>query len=175
MTIKTIFLDRDGVINKEVNYLHRIEDFKFIDGVFETCKYFISLNYKIIVVTNQSGISRGFYTEGEFQILTNWMLSKFMENDINILDVFHCPHLSDLNCSCRKPKPGMFFDAQNKHNINMKESWMIGDSERDISAANSAGIKHTILVRSGHKINEGNSSAMFFLDSINQANQFILK
>jgi D-glycero-D-manno-heptose 1,7-bisphosphate phosphatase len=103
------------------------------------------------------------------------MLSKFMENDINILDVFHCPHLSDLNCSCRKPKPGMFFDAQNKHNINMKESWMIGDSERDISAANSAGIKHTILVRSGHKINEGNSSAMFFLDSINQANQFILK
>ena len=92
MTIKTIFLDRDGVINKEVNYLHKIEDFEFIDGVFEACQYLKSLDYKIIVITNQSGISRGYFTENDFQIITNWMLAEFKKNDINILDVFHCPH-----------------------------------------------------------------------------------
>ena len=71
MALKTIFLDRDGVINKEVNYLHKIEDFEFIDGVFDACKYFNSLSYKIIVISNQSGISRGYYTKSDFQIITN--------------------------------------------------------------------------------------------------------
>ena len=111
MTIKTIFLDRDGVINKEVNYLHKIEDFEFIDGVFDTCQYFKSLNYKIIITTNQSGISRGYYTEIDFQKLTNWMLGQFNINNIDILDVIHCPHLPSDLCDCRKPKPGMFLAA----------------------------------------------------------------
>jgi len=175
MTIKTIFLDRDGVINKEVNYLHKIEDFKFIDGVFEACQYFKLLGYEIIIVTNQSGISRGYYSENDFKIITNWMITQFKRNEIKILDVFHCPHSPDLNCECRKPKPGMFIEAKNKHNIDMVTSWMIGDSERDIRAANLAGIKNTILVRSGHKINESNSNAMFFLDSIDKTNHIILK
>ena len=79
MTIKTIFLDRDGVINKEINYLHKIEDFEFIDGVFEACQFLQSLEYKIIVITNQSGISRGLYTNNDFQIITKWMVSQFNE------------------------------------------------------------------------------------------------
>ena len=174
MTIKTIFLDRDGVINKEVNYLHKIEDFEFIDGVFETCQYLESLDYKIIVITNQSGISRGYYTENDFQIITNWMTSEFKKNDINILDVFHCPHSPEANCSCRKPKPGMFIQAQKKYKINMDESWMIGDSERDIKAASLAGINNTIIVKSGHKVEEDKSIAMFVLDSIINANQVII-
>ena len=174
MTIKTIFLDRDGVINKEINYLHKIDDFEFLDGVFETCQYLISLNYKIIIITNQSGIARGYYTENDFEIITNWMLAQFQNNGVNILDVFHCPHSPSSNCDCRKPKPGMFIVAKNKHNVDMLKSWMIGDSERDIRAANLAGIKNTILVRSGHKINESNSNAMFFLDSINKTNQIIV-
>ena len=144
MSLKTIFLDRDGVINKEVNYLHKIEDFEFLDGVFETCKYLKSLGYKIIVITTQSGISRGYYSEKDFQTITNWMLSQFKKNDINILDVFHCPHSTDSHCNCSKPKPGMLIEARNKHNIDMLKSWLIGDSERDISAANLAGIKNTI-------------------------------
>ena len=174
MSIKTIFLDRDGVINKEINYLHKIDDFKFIDGVFETCQYLISLDYKIIVITNQSGIARGYYSANDFQIITNWMIAEFKKNNVDILDVFHCPHSPSSNCDCRKPKPGMFIEAKNKHNIDMVTSWMIGDSERDIRAANLAGIKNTILVRSGHKINESNSNAMFFLDSINKTNQIIV-
>ena len=88
MTVKTIFLDRDGVINKEINYLHKIDDFEFIDGVFETCQYLISLDYKIIVITNQSGIARGYYTANDFQIITNWMIAEFKKNNVDILDVF---------------------------------------------------------------------------------------
>jgi D-glycero-D-manno-heptose 1,7-bisphosphate phosphatase len=175
MTIKTIFLDRDGVVNKEINYLHKIEDCSFINGVFEACQYFKSLGYQIIIVTNQSGISRGYFSEKDFQIITNWMINQFECNDINILDIFHCPHSPKSNCDCRKPKPGMFISAKNKHNIDMEKSWMIGDSERDITAANLAGIKNTILVRSGYKVNESKSNAMFFLDSIYQANQIIIK
>ena len=174
MTLKTIFLDRDGVINKEVNYLHKIEDFEFIDGVFETCQYLESLDYKIIVITNQSGISRGYYTENDFQIITNWMISKFKKNDINILDIFHCPHLPESNCNCRKPKPGMLLEAKCKHNIDMQNSWLIGDTEVDIIAANTADITNTILVKSGHKINEADSNAKYILESIHQSSQVII-
>ena len=174
MSIKTIFLDRDGVINKEINYLHKIDDFEFIDGVFETCQYLISLDYQIIVITNQSGISRGYYTEKDFQIITEWMIAEFQKNDIIILDIFHCPHLPNSNCNCRKPKPGMLLDAKYKHNIDMQNSWLIGDKEVDIIAANSSGITNTILVKSGHKINEFDSNAKYFLDSIQQSKQVIL-
>jgi len=173
MTIKTIFLDRDGVINKETGYLHKIEDFKFINGVFEACQHYEQLGYKIVIVTNQSGISRGYYTEIDFENLTNWMLSKFKNNNINILDIFHCPHLPDANCNCRKPKPGMLLEAKYKHNIDMQNSWMIGDKESDILAANSSGISNTILVKSGHKIDQLNSNAKFILDSIKQVNKII--
>ena len=174
MSIKTIFLDRDGVINKEINYLHKIDDFEFIDGVFETCQYLISLDYQIIIITNQSGISRGYYTEKDFQIITEWMIAEFQKNDIIILDIFHCPHMPNSNCNCRKPKPGMLLDAKYKHNIDMQNSWFIGDKEIDIIAANSSGITNTILVKSGHKINEVDSNAKYFLDSIHQSKQVIL-
>ena len=174
MSIKTIFLDRDGVINKEINYLHKIEDFEFINGVFEACQYFKNLNYKIIIITNQSGISRGYYTENDFQIITNWMIAQFKKNDINILDVFHCPHMPNSNCNCRKPMPGMLLEAKYKYNINMKNSWMIGDQKADIIAANTAGITNTILVRSGHKINKADSNAKYILDSIDQSNKVII-
>ena len=114
MAIKTIFLDRDGVINEEVNYLHKIEKFKFIDGVFDACQYFQKLNYEIIVVSNQSGIARGYFKDNDYIKLTKWMLDQFKQQNISILDTFYCPHGPDSKCHCRKPQPGMFFDA--KHN-----------------------------------------------------------
>ena len=174
MTVKNIFLDRDGVINKEKNYLHKIEDFEFLNGVFEACQYFMSLNYKIIITTNQSGISRGYYTEIDFQIITDWMINEFMKNNVSILDVFYCPHMPNSNCLCRKPKPGMLIDAKDLYGIDMQNSWMIGDKEDDISAANSAGISNTILVKSGHKINVADSNAKYILNSIHQSNQVII-
>ena len=173
MAIKTIFLDRDGVINKDVNYAYKIVDFEFIEGIFDVCIYFQDLGYKIIIVTNQSGISRGYYSENDFQTITNWMLAQFKKNDINILDVFHCPHLPDSHCNCRKPKPGMLINARYKHNINMQNSWIIGDKEADIIAGISSGITNTILVKNGHKIDALNSKAKFIIDSIQQTNKII--
>ena len=166
MPIKTIFLDRDGVINKEKNYLYKIEDFEFINGVFQACLHLNNLGYKIIIVTNQSGISRGYYSIQDLEKLNDWILSEFKKNHVDILDVFYCPHIPSDKCKCRKPKPGMFFSAKDKHNINMKKSWVIGDSERDITAASLAGITNSIIVRSGHKIDEKNSQAKFHLNSI---------
>jgi len=173
MPIKTIFLDRDGVINKDINYLHKIDDFEFIDGIFDVCLYFQSLGYKIIIITNQSGISRGYYSHSDYQKVTQWMLDQFKYKNINILDVFHCPHGPDSTCDCRKPKPGMFLKAKDKHNTDMEKSWLIGDNEIDVIAANEAGIENTILVRSGHRIDESISKARFILDSIQQAKQII--
>ncbi|MDA7437934.1 D-glycero-beta-D-manno-heptose 1,7-bisphosphate 7-phosphatase [Candidatus Pseudothioglobus singularis] len=173
MSLKTIFLDRDGIINQEKNYLYKIDDFEFIDGIFDTCRYFQNLDYKIIIITNQSGISRGYYSERDYHILTEWMLSMFTKNNINILDIFHCPHGPDSNCECRKPRPGMFIEAKNKHNINMNKSWMIGDRKRDITAASLAGITNTILVGSGHKIYEENSQTKYHLNSLNDIRNVI--
>ena len=173
MTIKTIFLDRDGVINKELNYLYKIEEFEFINGIFESCQYFKNLGYKIIVVTNQSGISRGYYSEKDFKILSNWMLAEFKKNNIDILDIFYCPHLPESNCDCRKPKSGMLLEAKDKYNIDMQNSWLIGDKENDILAANNAGVTNTILVKSGHKTDEDNSLAKYHLNSIKNISNII--
>ena len=166
MALKTIFLDRDGVINKEINYLYKIEDFEFIDGVFESCLFFQDLDYQIIIVSNQSGVARGLFTETDYHILTEWMIKQFNAKGVSILDTFYCPHFPKSSCNCRKPKPGMFLNAIEKHNIDPQMSWMIGDKETDIEAANLAGIKNTILVRSGHSIDEAKSNANFIIDSI---------
>jgi len=171
--MKVIFLDRDGVINQEVGYLHKSKNFKFIDGIFEACKYFQSLGFKVIVVTNQSGIARGYYQETDFHILTKWMLVQFYNQDIDILDVFFCPHGPNSTCKCRKPKPGMLLEARDKYGINMSESWMIGDKETDIDAANAAGVNNTILVKSEYSIDATTSKAKFILESIKESTQFV--
>ena len=173
MTIKTIFLDRDGVVNKEVRYLYRLSDFEFIDGIFDACLYFQKLGYKIVIISNQSGVARGYYNENDYQELTKWMLGQFNDNGVNILDTFYCPHDPEALCECRKPKPGMLIEAKDKYNIRMKDSWMIGDKETDIEAANAAGITNTILVRSGQLIDKSNSNSKFIVDSIKQSSEVI--
>ena len=175
MTIKTIFLDRDGVINIEKNYLHKIDDFEFISGVFDACNYFENLGYRIIIVTNQSGISRGFYSAKDFEILTQWMIKQFKLKQIDILDIFHCPHSPNDKCKCRKPMPGMLLEAQKKYRIDMGNSWLIGDKEEDIIAAHNSGINNTIIVRSGHKIDELTSKAKYVLNSIAESVKVIVK
>lgn len=144
---KALFLDRDGVINVEKDYLYKIEDFEFIDGIFELCKYFQAENYKIFVVTNQSGIAREFYTEKEFQNLSNWMIQQFQDHEIKLTKIYHCPHHPKYSgeCDCRKPNPGMFLQAAKEFDIDLKNSVMVGDKERDIEAAINAGLQTTYL------------------------------
>lgn len=148
MSQKALFLDRDGVINVEKNYLYRIEDFEFLDGIFELCRRFQSRDYRIIVVTNQSGIARGMYSEEDFSRLTFWMIETFEKEGITIDQVYHCPHHPDITgpCECRKPKPGMLLEAKKAFELDMKASVMIGDKERDIEAAINAGITTTYLL-----------------------------
>ncbi|QSZ41313.1 D-glycero-beta-D-manno-heptose 1,7-bisphosphate 7-phosphatase [Sulfurimonas aquatica] len=161
---KTLFLDRDGVINTEKDYLYKVEDFDFINGIFDLCRYYQDLGYLIVVVTNQSGIARGYYSEDDFNILTNWMLEEFFNNDVIISGVYFCPHHPDISgeCECRKPSPGMLFDAKNDLDIDLENSIIIGDKERDIEAGINAGLKLTYLFDESNKVT--NSKATYILN-----------
>lgn len=145
---KALFLDRDGVVNVEKNYLHKIEDFELMDGIIEVCRNYQDQGYLIIVVTNQSGISRGYYTEDDFALLSRWMSEHFKALGITITHIYHCPHHESIDgvCECRKPEPGMFLEAQREYDLNMAESVMIGDNERDIEASLKAGVGINILL-----------------------------
>lgn len=144
---KALFLDRDGVVNIEKDYLYKIDDFEFIDGVFSLCMHYQNMGYIIVVVTNQSGIAREYYTEHDFSVLTSWMTKEFEKHAIEIKKVYYCPHHPDISgeCSCRKPKPGMLLEAAKEFDIDLKNSIIIGDKERDIEAGINAGLLETYL------------------------------
>ncbi|MHA1665336.1 MAG: D-glycero-beta-D-manno-heptose 1,7-bisphosphate 7-phosphatase [Candidatus Njordarchaeales archaeon] len=149
---KAVFLDRDGVINKEKKFVTSWKEFEFIDGIFENIKKLNKAGFLVIIVTNQSGISRGFYTEETLKKIHDRMLKIMEEHESHIDDIFYCPHYSD-NCSCRKPNPGMILEAARKYNIDLSKSWVIGDSERDIEAGRRAGCK-TILVKANTNVKD---------------------
>lgn len=142
-----LFLDRDGVVNKEINYVNRIEDFNFVDDIFNLCKYFQRAGYKIFIITNQAGISRGYYTENDFLNLTSWMVNRFLENGIDITKVYYCPHHPEITgpCDCRKPNPGMIKQAEIEFDIDVSNSILIGDNISDIMAGKNAGVGLNIL------------------------------
>ena len=138
--MKVAFLDRDGVINKDSGYLYKIEDFEFLAGCVEALQLLQQKGYHIIIVTNQSGIGRGYYTEGDYQQLTRWYLNELLAQGVAITDVFHCPHTPEDACDCRKPQAGLFLQAANKYSIDYTSAIMVGDKLSDIEAAKAAGI-----------------------------------
>lgn len=153
---KALFIDRDGVINKETDYVYRIEDFEFINGVFEALQQAGALGYKIIVITNQAGIARGIYTEEDFHKLTEWMCRKFEEKGVKITDVFYDPYHPvhgkgkyKKDSPGRKPNPGMILQAVEKNTIDVRDSVLAGDKLSDIEAGRRAGIEQLFLVRTG--------------------------
>ncbi|GAX86814.1 D-glycero-D-manno-heptose 1,7-bisphosphate phosphatase [Lebetimonas natsushimae] len=144
--IKAAFLDRDGVINIDKNYVHKIEDFEFKDGIFDLLKLLQDKGFVLFVVTNQSGIGRGYYTLEDFKKLTDYMLNELKKRGIKIKEVAFCPHHPGVNCECRKPKPGMILNLAKKYNIDLKHSILIGDKQSDIEAGKNAGVGKTYLV-----------------------------
>lgn len=147
---KAVFFDRDGVINIDTGYVGRIEDFTFVEGIVPAMQYAQQQGYLLIIITNQSGIGRGYYTEDDFQRLTAWMKDTLAQQGVIIDAVFHCPHTDDDRCECRKPKPGLLLQAIEKYDVDCDNSWMVGDSERDIEAAATAGIGHTVFFDPGN-------------------------
>lgn len=163
---KAVFLDRDGVINIEKNYLYKVEDFEFIDGVFDALNYLQSKGYLLFVITNQSGIARGYYSLEDFNRLTVWMKEVLNQKGITISQVELCPHGPNDNCNCRKPKTLMIDNILKNYDIDLENSWLIGDKSSDIKCAQNANIQNTIQVKSGHDFNENDSNANFILNSI---------
>lgn len=146
---KALFLDRDGTINVENNYVYKIEDFEFQPGIFELIRKYQTEGYLIFIITNQSGIARGFYSEKDFTVLNNWMLEKFSSERIEITKVYYCPHHPEItgSCDCRKPKAGMIIQAIEHFNISAVNSVLIGDKKRDILAGENAGIGKNVYIQ----------------------------
>lgn len=177
---KILFLDRDGIINVDHGYVHKINDFEFIKGIFDVCLHAIKRGYKIIVITNQSGIGRGYYTVDDFDKLTKWMKEQFLKNEIHITDVYYCPHHPDkginefkIDCLCRKPEPGMLLAAKAKYSVDMANSVFIGDKLSDMQAAESAGIQNKILFSEKLTKTDYNIKNIQLITDINGAIQFI--
>jgi D-glycero-D-manno-heptose 1,7-bisphosphate phosphatase len=153
MSERALFLDRDGVINVEVGYLHRVEDVKFVPGIFSLCRTAMRLGYRLVVVTNQAGIARGFYTEADFDALMAWMAEAFRGEGVELDAVYHCPFHPEYGVGeyrreheDRKPGTGMLRRAVREFGVSLADSVMVGDRCSDIAAANSAGLKQVFLV-----------------------------
>jgi len=145
--MKIIILDRDGVINVDKEYIYRIEDFEFTEGIFDLLKYFQEHNYKLYVATSQSGIGRKFYREEDFLKVNNYMLNEFSKQGIHIEDVFYCPHHPDDNCDCRKPKIGMVDELfEENKDIDKKNSFVIGDKDSDIQLGHNLDLRTIRIV-----------------------------
>ena len=174
---KALFLDRDGVININYGYVHNIEEFNFIKGIFNLVRKAKQKDYLIIIVTNQAGIGRGYYTEGNFLRLMEWVKNQFKLKNGAIDAVYYCPFHPvhgkgkyKKNSNLRKPNPGMILKAQSEHNINLSKSILIGDQITDIDAGKSAGVGLNILFKNDNK-NESEQTEI--IHDISEAIKFL--
>lgn len=154
MSSPALFLDRDGVLNVDHGYVFRPEDFDPVEGVFEALRYATSVGYKLIVVTNQSGIGRGYFTQADYDALETYIRRLFADAGTPLTEVYHCPHHPDANCDCRKPRPGMILRAVGEHDIDLARSVMIGDKPSDAEAAEAAGVGRIEMVTPERRIGD---------------------
>ena len=150
---KALFLDRDGVINHETGYLYLPADVRFVEGIFPLCRTAQSLGYKLVVVTNQSGIARGLYSIADFDFLMQWMTAEFQKESITLDAVYFCPYHPTHGIGeykreheDRKPSPGMLLRATADLDLDLSQSILLGDRCSDIAAANAAGLRQAFLL-----------------------------
>jgi D-glycero-D-manno-heptose 1,7-bisphosphate phosphatase len=165
--LKALFLDRDGVINIDTGYVHTVESFRFQEGIFDLTRLFHDKGYHIFIVTNQSGIARGYYTHEDFLYLTQFMLEAFEKRNIPIKRVEYCPHAPENNCNCRKPNTGMIDNILKDYDIDTKTSWLFGDKQSDMDLAKNANIKNKVAIGSKLK------NCDFHFETISQAYAFL--
>ncbi|MEC5321298.1 D-glycero-beta-D-manno-heptose 1,7-bisphosphate 7-phosphatase [Brenneria populi subsp. brevivirga] len=180
-SVPAVFLDRDGTINVDHGYVHEIDRFQFIDGVIDAMRELKDMGFALVVVTNQSGIARGKFTEDQFMQLTEWMDWSLADRGVDLDGIYYCPHHPEYGgdeyrqvCDCRKPEPGMLISARRHLNIDMAASYMVGDKAEDIQAGAAAGVGTKILVRTGKPITEqGEALADGVIDSLAELPRWI--
>lgn len=156
---KSVFLDRDGVINEERGYVHTPDQFALIPGVVDAIRRLRSSGFKVVVVTNQSGVARGFFSIAAVDLLHRHLQSILTAEGEQVDGIYYCPHHSEgtitgyaVDCDCRKPMPGLLLRAANELCLDLSASYLIGDKLSDIQAGRRAGVKKTFLVRTGHPL-----------------------
>lgn len=146
------FLDRDGVLNHDTGYVYRIEDFRWVEGAKAALQRLQEAGFALVIVTNQSGIGRGKYSEADYQVLCRWMVKDLADAGVHLDGIYHCPHTppepGKPDCDCRKPWPGMLLRAQAELQLDLARSWMFGDKPQDIEAGRAAGVARCIRIRS---------------------------
>ena len=150
---RVVFLDRDGVINRDSPlYIKRWEEFEFLPRSIEAIRRLNENGFEIIVITNQSAIGRRFITAETLEGMHRRMLEQIRRQGGDVLDIFYCPHRPEDNCDCRKPRPGLIQQACRRHTVRAAESIMAGDSAKDIECARNAGCAAAVLVKTGNGI-----------------------
>jgi len=156
---KAMFLDRDGVINEDLGYVYKHDDFRFIDGIFKFCRTAREMGYLLIVTTNQAGIARGYYTEDDFDRLNEWMLGEFAVQGVQVDKVYYCPYCPDngigeyrRESNERKPSPGMLLKARDEFDIDLAQSVLVGDKDSDIEAGRRAGVGKLFVLKGKYEV-----------------------
>ncbi|WP_213715245.1 D-glycero-beta-D-manno-heptose 1,7-bisphosphate 7-phosphatase [Cedecea lapagei] len=165
-SVPAIFLDRDGTINVDHGYVYEVDRFEFIDGVIEAMRELKEMGFALVLVTNQSGIARGMFTEADFENLTEWMDWSLADRGVDLDGIYYCPHHPDgsvkefsQTCDCRKPQPGMLISARDFLHIDMASSYMVGDKIEDMQAGAAAMVGTKVLVRTGKPVTEAGETA----------------
>lgn len=150
---RALLLDRDGVINIDHGYVGRPDQFEIIPGVFDSLRQAQAIGYALVVVTNQSGIARGYFGASDYVKLEAHMRATFAERGVTFTAIYHCPHHPDDACPCRKPLPGMILRAAIEHELDLPRSVLVGDKESDIAAAEAAGVGKTFRIDEASSVN----------------------
>jgi len=143
-----IFLDRDGTLVRDPGYVHRLEDYELLPGVVAGLQKLTRAGYRLAIVTNQSGIGRGYYDLAAFERFQAHLLSELASAGLRVERSYHCPHRPDEGCACRKPAPGLLERARDELGADLPRSWVIGDGEADMDLAARAGCRGAVLLRS---------------------------
>jgi D-glycero-D-manno-heptose 1,7-bisphosphate phosphatase len=143
---KAVFLDRDGVINVERGYTHKLEDFVILPDVVENLKEYLKKGFLLIIISNQSGIAKGLYSQAEVEVIHSFLVNEMAKSDIHFSEIYYCVHHPDVSrCICRKPDSLFVEKALARFNIDPSRSYFIGDKERDVQAAEKAGVKGILI------------------------------
>jgi D-glycero-D-manno-heptose 1,7-bisphosphate phosphatase len=159
------FLDRDGVLNEDLGYVHRVADFHWLPGAVAACRRLQNAGFALVVVTNQSGVARGLYTLADVEHLHAHMAQQLQAQGVKLTAVYACPHHPDglpgpyrQTCDCRKPQPGMLLQALREHRLDPTQSVLFGDRASDLQAGQSAGVSRRFLVGPGQTLRDLNAA-----------------